>query len=398
MKIRYMLLYAYGMGGTVRTVITQANAMAAAGHDVTIVNVVRHRKEPQFTVDPRVKIDTLVDIVDLPEQPPLSQPVKRFRHWHSHWLAKRPAKLIPKGEAQYKLFDQRSERAIIEYVRHLDGGVLVTTRPALNLLAARYANPTVARVAQDHMNLAAYKPSVQRQIKRWYHRMDAVVVLTHGDEPAFREAVGDSGARVLRIPNAVESLDQEPSDHTNKIVIAVGRLFRQKGFDLLIPAFEQVVRKHPDWQLRIFGTGEKRAELRAMIDERHLYNNVYLMGKTTQMPVEMQKASIMVLSSRFEGLPMVMIEAMSHALPVVAFDCPTGPADVLTHNADGILVPPEDVDGLAEALIRLIENPAQRVEMGTAALKTVTNYGPDAVNPRWESLFEELLAAKPSAT
>ncbi|MFF3821747.1 glycosyltransferase [Streptomyces bluensis] len=114
------------------------------------------------------------------------------------------------------------------------------------------------------------------------------------------------------------------------------------------------------------------------------------MGHTDRLDDELAKASFYVLSSRFEGLPMVMIEAMSHALPVVSFGCPTGPADVLTHGVDGLLVPPEDPDALADSMAKLMADDKLRADMGVAAVLTASSYGPDAVHPRWEALFTDL--------
>ncbi len=168
----------------------------------------------------------------------------------------------------------------------------------------------------------------------------------------------------------------------------------QKGFDLLIPAFAQVVREHPEWRLRIFGTGPRRGQLAGLIEQHGLGGHVALRGRTDRLEEELTDASVYALSSRFEGLPMVMIEAMTHALPVVAFDCPTGPGDVLTDGVDGVLVPPRDVDALAAALSRVIADRKLRVRMGRAALRTSRAYGPDQIMPLWEDLFSELLAGE----
>ena len=396
MRIRYVLLHAFGTGGTIRTVINQANTLVAAGHDIELVSLLRHKDEPWFPLDPRVTITSLTDSRSsaAEEAPAGGWAAARRRRREEKWR-ETPPLYIPQGEFGIRYFDRYLEKLLEEYFRGLRDGIVVTTRPALNILAAKYATKGVVRVAQEHMNLSVHRRDVQEAIKEYYPRFDAVAVLTQRDREEYGRLL--PGVRLLRIPNAVHSMDQEPSDHTNKIVLAAGRLFPQKGFDMLIPAFAKVSERHPDWQLRIFGTGERRQQLRDLIEEHHLYNHVFLMGHTQQLDDELAKASVYVLSSRFEGLPMVMIEAMAHALPVVSFDCPTGPADVLTDGQEGLLVPPKDVDALAEALCRLLDDRDLRDRMGEAALKTAHDYAPEAVHPQWEHLFTELLAARGGA-
>nr|BFE85014.1 hypothetical protein GCM10020093_076150 [Planobispora longispora] len=281
------------------------------------------------------------------------------------------------------------EKAVIGYVSTLDDGILVTTRPALNLISARRTPPSVVRIAQEHMNLATHPDPVRRQIARHYGKLDAVVVLTSTDRRDYQELL--PGTPVVRIPNALNTIDQRLSTHDDRRAVAAGRLVAQKGFDMLVPAFARAVRDHPGWRLDIYGTGQKRTELRELIDEHGMAGVITLPGRSSRLGEELAGASLYVLSSRFEGLPMVMIEAMSHALPVVAFDCPTGPADVLTDGVDGLLVPPGDVDALAAAVSRLMADRELRRRMGAAALRTVREYAPDRVMPLWENLFAELL-------
>lgn len=386
-RIRYLLLHAYGRGGTIRTVMNQANSLVAAGWSVEIVSAVRRRDDIQFPLDARVRVSTVVDLREGAYTPP-SGLVARWRDRRRGHLMEAPARHIPKGEFGYRYFNRYVEDRLIAYLRSLTDGILVTTRPALNFLSAEHTPHGVVRVAQEHMNLGTHKRDVQRRVQETYPRFDAVAVLTERDRDEYAELL--PGTRVVRIPNAVHSLDQVPADPSSKIAVAAGRLFPQKGFDLLIPAWAKLVETHPDWQLRIYGSGEKKSELRNLIDEHHLYNHVLLMGHTDRLDDELAKASFYVLSSRFEGLPMVMIEAMSHALPVVSFDCPTGPADVLTHGVDGLLVAPEDPDALADAMARLMADEKLRADMGVAAVLTAASYGPDAVHPRWEALFTDL--------
>ncbi|GAB2886794.1 glycosyltransferase family 4 protein [Streptomyces mayteni] len=392
MKIRYLLLHAYGMGGTIRTVFTQAGALAAAGHDVRVVSVLRRADRPYFPLDSRVRLFALADL----------------RHRHDHdaepaghrgplrRLADRraagPARFVPRGEGGYAALTRGIERQVIDYLGELRDGVLVTTRPSLNLLAARFATRGVLRVAQEHMNLSVHQPDVRAAITRWYGRFDAIAVLTQRDRGDYLRIAPDT--RVELIPNAVHSLKQKPATCASRIAVTAGRLRPQKGYDLLIPAFSRLVDEFPDWQLRIYGTGDRGKQLRKLIEEHHLYNHVFLMGRSDQLDEELAKASMYVLSSRAEGLPMVMIEAMTHALPVVSFDCPTGPADVITDGKEGLLVPPEDVEGLAAAMRTLMADEGLRAQMGDAALATVQAYAPEAIRDRWTALFESLAGSR----
>ncbi|HEY9524021.1 MAG TPA: glycosyltransferase family 4 protein [Thermopolyspora sp.] len=381
MRIRYLLMHAFGMGGTIRTVINQANAMARLGHQVELVSAVRRRDSPQFPLDPRVAV---VSLVDQRGQIPKEQR-RTLRH---RVLARLRPGIVPRGEYASSWFTWRVESAVVQYVSKLTDGILVTTRPALNILAAHAAPKGVILVAQEHMNLASHRDDVRAAIVRLYPRFHAVVVLTNTDRSDYEKVL--PGTRIVRIPNSVHSLDQRHTRHTGKTVIAAGRLVAQKGFDLLIPAFERVVAAHPDWKLRIYGTGPKKTELRALIEDYELGKNISLMGRTDHFDDRLAKASMFVLSSRFEGLPMVMIEAMSHALPVVSFDCPTGPADVITDGVDGVLVPPEDVEALGAAMIRLIDDKELRRRLGEAAVTTVKKYASGVIMPRWEALFADL--------
>ncbi|TDD47219.1 glycosyltransferase family 4 protein [Nonomuraea terrae] len=378
MKIRYMLLHAYGTGGTIRTVIDQANAMAAAGHDVELVSVVRRRDAPQFAPDPGVTLTTLVD--ERGGRRPDSVARRVWRRMRG--------KVVPKGEFAAGYFTERVERATMRYVSGLRDGILVTTRPALNLISARRAPASVIRVAQEHMNLSAYPVTIRREIARHYGRFDAVTVLTRGNRAEYERLL--PGTPIVHIPNAVPRTRGTRSQQVNPVVVAAGRLVPQKGFDLLIKAFAQVVAEHPEWRLRVFGTGPRRGELAGLVQRHGLGRNVSLPGRTRRLEQEMAGASVYALSSRFEGLPMVMIEAMAHALPVVAFDCPTGPGDVLTDGVDGVLVPPGDVDGLAAALNRVIADRELRMRLGAAAAETAKLYAAERVMPLWEQLFIDM--------
>ena len=263
---------------------------------------------------------------------------------------------------------------LIRKLRSLDGGILITTRPAFNVIAAKFTPARVVTVAQEHLNYHAHRPGLAREIKRHYSKLDALVVLTHDDRRDYGELLGEGPDARRPDHERPASPDRgEPARAREKIVIGAGRLTWQKGFDLLIDAFVPVAEKHPDWKLRIYGDGVRRWRLKRRIIRQGVYNNVFLMGATQRLGEMMSRASVFALSSRYEGFGMVIVEAMSKGLPVVSTDCPRGPAEIIDQGRDGILVPNEDVEALTRGILELIEDDERRAGYGEAALEKITH-------------------------
>jgi glycosyltransferase involved in cell wall biosynthesis len=152
-----------------------------------------------------------------------------------------------------------------------------------------------------------------------------------------------------------------------------------------------VARRHPDWRLVIYGEGEQRPVLEKLVADHGLGESVSLPGRTDRIGEEFSRAAAFVLSSRREGLPMVILEAMSKGLPVVSFDCPTGPAELITAD-NGILVPDADVDALSRALCDVIEDDELRRRLDRGAVDTAARYDLDVIGRDWAALVDELLA------
>ncbi|BCY07465.1 hypothetical protein L3i22_025530 [Actinoplanes sp. L3-i22] len=389
-RIRYLLHNAYAVGGTIRTVFNQADALCA-NHDVEIASVYRTAEVPILPLDPRVRLVSLTDWRD--DGARWTDPAgTNSRWWRKTRRLRNP---MPHGQdGRYRRWDPLLDLKVIRYLRAQPDGVLVSTRPALNLLSAWWAPRRLIRIGQDHMNFGSYRPAARAAMVRAYPRLDAVAVLTRADLAAYRAALGDA-VRVVRVPNGIPPRADVPGGERARVVVAAGRLVEQKGFDLLIEAFAPVRARHPDWELHIFGTGPLRADLAALIERHGLGGAVRLRGLSRTLDAEFARASIFALSSRKEGLPMVLLEAMSASLPVVSFDCPTGPADVVDDGVNGLLVPAEDVAGMTAGLSRLIEDAAERAAMGAAAATTAADYEMPVIGARWEELFTGLRHVRP---
>ncbi|MET8334694.1 glycosyltransferase family 4 protein [Streptosporangium canum] len=377
--VRILLHHAYGMGGTIRTVLNLAGYLARE-RDVEIVSVVRAAEEPFLPIPPGVRVSFLDDRIAA--RGPAARLLSRF-----------PSMLVLKQENIHHTVSLWTDLRLIRRLRAMRGGVVITTRPAYNLAAALFAPPEVITIGQEHVTLQVHKPEMRRLIKRRYGRLDAFVTLTEADLKQYAGLLkADTPRRLVRIPNAVPRLAGDVSRLEEKVAVAIGRVVHAKGFDHLVKAWRQVAQAHPDWILRIVGGGtpEREQRLRDRIEEAGLTGRVLLMGSSREIGVELAKASIYVVSSRYEGFGMTILEAMSKGVPVVSFDCPHGPREIITHGHDGLLVRAGNADALAGGIRRLIEDEELRRTLGGNALRTAARYDLDAVGARWDALLADL--------
>jgi len=214
---------------------------------------------------------------------------------------------------------------------------------------------------------------------------DAFVVLTQGNK---REWKSDN---VCVIPNPLSFYPLASSNVQNKKVIAVGSHSYNKGYDLLLQAWKLVIQNYPDWTLHIYGKSDSKDTFLRLSESLGLSPNVLFSEPVTDIQNVYLSSSIMVLPSRSEGFGMVLIEAMACGLPCVSFDCPHGPADIITYGEDGLLVPNVDVEQLAEALMDVMEHEQKRQSMGVAAKENVKRYLPEHIVPLWDTLFKKLI-------
>ena len=196
------------------------------------------------------------------------------------------------------------------------------------------------------------------------------------------------------IPNPVqvseESLKQGPeiSLPEGKRIIALGRLVEQKGFAILIQSFAGLSRQYPDWRLVIIGEGPLRNELKQHAKRLNVESYVFFVGKVKNPFSVFSRCDLFVLSSRYEGFPNALLEAMACGLPVVSFDCPSGPGEIIQDGINGILVPPEDRRALKEAMEKLIDNESLRVKLSKEASKVKERFSIEKIMPLWEKLLK----------
>jgi glycosyltransferase involved in cell wall biosynthesis len=375
-RIHILLEHAWGVGGTIRTSFNLARHLSQRW-DVEIVSARRSRAEPFLQFPPGVSVTALDD------RTAARGPLARL-------LGRLPSVLIHPYDYAYPRASLWTDVQLVRKLRELASGVVIGTRPAYNLVAARLAPPGVVTVGVENMNFHSHRRRLAREMRREFRRFDAVVVLTAEDARDYHAELNGSPTRIEQIPNALPELGGGTAALEEKAVVAAGRLTGQKGFDLLIRAFARVARERPDWQLRIYGDGRQREKLERLIADLGLDGSVRLMGATSHIGEELARGSVFALSSRFEGFGMVLVEAMSKGLPVVSFDCPRGPSEIVDDGVDGVLVPNGDVDAFASALLALIDDEERRRALGAAGLEKSKSYEIGPIGARWETLLTEL--------
>jgi glycosyltransferase involved in cell wall biosynthesis len=280
----------------------------------------------------------------------------------------------------------------VKHWNHEENFVCLATNPFLAVMMKRVANKTRQRIviiACEHFSLSV-SGKLSLFARKLYYKHFYVVTLTQKDRVLMEERYHP--IQCICIPNA-SSFEIAPY-HTFKrdqTILAIGRLTAQKGFDLLIQSYALIANNNSGWKLLIVGDdyGEQK-HLEELIDHHDLRQKVSILPATKDIIQYYRSAGLYALSSRFEGLPMVLIEAMSFGLPLIAFDCPTGPAE-LVNSENGLLVENGNVHKFAEALESLMQNPEVLHMKAIGAEKQAAGFTKEKINKVWNHFISEIL-------
>lgn len=379
MKVTYLVLSVDTMGGTERAVITQANALVGLDdhqHEVTILSVLRSADQPHYDIDDRVDVDYLLDVRPGTEPDPLhdAESVLVPRRW----------------DRQFSALTDIALEAALPRVR---ADVVVTVTPALLASAVQLLPDRVVVVHQEHRS-SSQRTSGMEPLLAYAPRADVVALLTPSIEAWLREELGPVAPMTVVVPNPLPQGHAPRSLLDGQVIVTAGRLVMEKQFTKLVSAFADIADQLPEWRLRILGVGHQRPHLVRETRKRGLFDRVELPGSVTDMRSEWAKASICALSSRTEGFPLVLQEAMAAGVPCVSFDCASGPREILEHEVNGLLVSPESVAGLSAALLRLAVDDDLRARLGRGALAAASRYDAAAIAERWAAIFQDAVARR----
>ncbi len=374
-NIVYILQSLSEWGGLNRIEADKLNGLAATGkYNVSVICLCqRHSSENVYPLSDKVRQICLAQIFD-PKQSPFKRPLRFFLGW---WRWRR-----------------QSEKRLMESLDALHPDIVVVT---INHIPNGFCRIKAKTVIECHGSLTSI---IRDRLMPLYSRITtrrnarhatAVATLTHDDA-----ALWTTARRVEVIPNFTNISPSAPCDYRSRHVVTLGRLVPEKGYDMLIDAWKIVAEKHSEWHLDLYGSGGGKNSLQQQINALGLTHQISIHPFTNDITSAYASAAFYVMSSRQEGFPLVLIEAMRCGLPCVSFDCPSGPREIITHGRDGILVPyrglsrKERVDGLAQALCRMMDHEEELPVMGRAAQETAQRYNADNVIPMWERLFDSL--------
>lgn len=374
MRIVYCIAGTRHSGGMERVLANKANWLVAHGHDVSIVTTDQHGEESYFKMDSRIRhYDLGINYEDNNGKAFLNKLCKYpFKQWKHR---RRLSELIKRLRPDVAISMFCNEASLMPSIN--DGSAKVLEIHFSRFKRLQYGRKGIWRIAdrlRSHHDIKTVSS------------FDKFIVLTEEDRNYWGEL-----PNIAVIPNAVTLKVSPCYNATSRKVIAVGRLDYQKGFERLVKAWKPVAVKHTDWQLHIYGDGRMRNELVEMITEFGLQETIFIHKPTPEIVDRYMESSFLVMSSRYEGLPMVLIEAQTCGLPIVSFDCKCGPKDIIDNGQNGLLVKEGDITSLSEAILSLIENPAVRAEMSAASKKKASLFDEDVIMNRWVRLFQSLI-------
>lgn len=363
MKISYVIEDFSVFGGIERIVSRKANILAARyGHDVTIISVYEDSRPVRYPLDESIKIVRL----------------------HVPWTVK---------TANPLLLTLRRASTLMKAARRLNKALkaakpdivfFTTTLGALLLPLCR----TKAKTVFEAHTARKYTP-YNKFFSLTARRADTVVCLTKGDAKEYKAT-----RRIEVIPNFIDKPKAYAKDYAVKRAVAVGRLEHVKGFDRLIDCWKTATETHPGWRLDIYGEGPLRDELQSQIDRLGLENSVTLCGTCADMADRYALYSLHLMTSRYEGQGIVLIEAQAAGLPSVVFDYEYGASDIVTDGLNGRLVPQGDMQAFTERLAEMMDKEDLRAQFGARAKKKVKAYFTENIMWRWQELIKDTTQPK----
>lgn len=378
MKLIYCIRALYNPGGMERVLLNKVTYLVEQLHWEVVIVTTDQQGRPTFYPFPEQirRIDLGINYADDNDKNVLRKVTGFLRRRRKHKQAL--SALLQREKADIVVSLYPSESSFIPFID--DGSKKVLELHYCKFFRLQYGRKGLLGLIDRWRT---------RQDERLVRKFDRFVVLTREDKGYWGNL-----PNMEVIPNAAMPMGRcRAAVASSRRVIAVGRLDYQKGFDRLIRAWAVVQKdgRFADWRLDIFGQGEWRDSLLRMVDEAGLSRSVSINRPTQAIGREYARSAFLVMTSHYEGFPMVMIESMACGLPVVSFDYKCGPRDIIADGINGLLVPEGDITRLAEVMAWLMADASYRQSLSDKALQVTATYSEEAVMAKWVNLFTSLV-------
>jgi glycosyltransferase involved in cell wall biosynthesis len=258
------------------------------------------------------------------------------------------------------------------------------------VLSLVFTNPNIRKIGCMHLSINAIPVFWRFMARLFFSRLEMLVSLTQFDVERLKKL----NSKICVIPNSTSFHTEKYASLDDKVVLALGRFDDEKDFETMIQLFGLFCNERNDWILKIRGAGPLKEQLDNLVIEKKLTDNVFILPPTRDVEAEYLSSSIVLLTSKYEGLPMVLIEAQTFGIPVISFDCETGPAEIIQDGVSGYLIDPNKKEELVTKLIELTSNESIRKEMGKKAKLNSERFSENAIVDQWIKLFHSLTKNK----
>lgn len=373
MKIAYCIAGTRHSGGMERVLANKANYLVKQGYEVVIITTDQRDAPSFFPLNKKIKCYDLG--INYEENNGRSffnklihYPGKQRKH------KKRLTDLLKKEKPDITISMFCNDISFMPHIK--DGSKKILEIHFSKYKRIQYGRKGLWKLADRWLS---------RQDEKWVRRFDKFVVLTEEDRRYWGNL-----HNITVIPNARTFTPSQTADMENKKVIAVGRYTYQKGFERLIEAWHLIIPDFPDWRLEIVGDGEQRAMLKEMTARYGIENSVVLVPANNEIEKHYLSSSVYAMTSRYEGLPMVLLEAQAFGLPIISFNCKCGPSDIVDNGKNGFLVEESDIPAFASQLRKVMADIELRKKMSRNALETSKKFSVEPVMSHWMQLFKSL--------
>ncbi|MCM1177489.1 MAG: glycosyltransferase family 4 protein [Ruminococcus flavefaciens] len=382
MKILYCTPSIYNSAGTERVLSIKVNYLVRnAGYEVVIVTTDQLGKPTFFKFDERIKhYDLDLNYINDATKPLFSQIINHYKK--NRIYRKRLKKIIEteKPDVCVSLFGKEMEFL---------GNMNLTCKTVGELHFNKYFKKTASEANHKGLIWKLLGEYATRRMIAYTKKIDSIVVLTKQDMEEWQKTNNNVCQIYNPVPMVENQVDSASLEFKN--MIAVGRLCAQKNYNSMVRAWRIVQKKHPDWKMNVWGDGELKDSIEDELKRCGIQDTFVLHGRTDNVNAEYLKNSAFVMTSIYEGFPMVLLEAASFGLPMISYACYCGPKDIIKNGYNGFLIEQDDEKALADAICKVIEDKELRINMGKNSKETAKEFSQYNILPLWPTFFEKLV-------